>query len=338
MTGMSSHSEGRQAAGVSSEGEWREAKDPKTGRTYYWHSKTRQTTWTRPSSGTPSEAPAPKRRRGKTTEQKEHNKAHDYSVVQVKLNAFKNPQLSDDIWNPMKDMLEQTAGVVSQMSFETFLFAEFHVRRLLNQAEALPEINQSFFYSCISALSDSGRAIKSDSLRTSFHDYHGLRPNNLGTPSTQYLITVLASLAREMITATKNHIVLNLVSRLARYVRLRYNVESTAMAKQFMWMPFDPNYGPEHLVQHQQDFKNWIQLNPWDPQVVENNLGHFLGKMLDILTFYDSLQPGTRGARSFTLLPKKGKLTPGFFLLDPTSLPLLLKKLDDPCKLPSPTR
>ncbi len=324
---MFSHPERRQAAGDSSEGEWREAKDPKTGRTYYWHSRTGERTWTRPSSGTLSEAAAPKRRRGKTTEQKAHNKAHDYSVVQVTLNAFKNPELSNDIWNPIKDMLEQTAGVVSQMSFETFLFAEFHVRRLMNQGEALPTINQSFFRSCISALSDSGRTIKSDLLRASFHDYHGLRPNNLGTPSTQYLSSVLASLAKEMITATKNHITLNLVSRLARYVRLRYNnVESTAMAKQFMWMPFDPNYGPEHLVADQQHFKDWIQMNPWDSQVVEENLGHFLGKMLDILNFYDSLPPGTRGARSFTLLPKKGKLTPGFFFIDPTSLPHLLKK------------
>ena len=29
--------------------DWREAVDPRTGRTYYWNRKTRETTWSRPS-------------------------------------------------------------------------------------------------------------------------------------------------------------------------------------------------------------------------------------------------------------------------------------------------
>ena len=32
---------------------WAEAKDPQ-GRTYYWHTTTKKTTWTRPDSTTPS--------------------------------------------------------------------------------------------------------------------------------------------------------------------------------------------------------------------------------------------------------------------------------------------
>jgi hypothetical protein len=65
------------------------------------------------------------------------------------------------------------------------------------------------------------------------------------------------------------------------------------------------------------------------PPVVKKNLDHFLGKMLDIVDYFDTLPPDTRGARRFTLLPKKDKLTPGFFFIDPTSLPELLKKLDE---------
>jgi hypothetical protein len=283
--------------------------------------------------GTTAANPVTKSKRGKSTEQRLHDKAHDFSVVQVTLNTLKNDDFQAGTWSAVKDMLEEVAGVVSQISHEAYLFAEYHLRRLLNGREALPEINQSLFRSCLSALSDSGRPIKSDALRVSFEQYRGLRPHNLATPSTQYMSGVLASLSRDMFTATKNHISLCLVSRLARYVRLRYNVESTALAKQFMWMPFDPQYGPEHLVEHQQHFKDWIQLNPYDSKIVENNLAHFLRKMMDILDYYESLPLGTQGVRGFTILPKKGQLTPGFFLIDPCTLPELLKKLDQPSQL-----
>ena len=83
------------------------------------------------------------------------------------IKAFKNPNLSDDVWHPFMAVLEDTAGMVSQIAIEAQDLAELHLRRLLKDREQLPKINQSFFYSCISAVSDSGETVKNESLRIS---------------------------------------------------------------------------------------------------------------------------------------------------------------------------
>ena len=51
----------RQASSAKLPADWKQATDPKTGRHYYWHTKTRQTTWIRPveMDAAPASSPAP---------------------------------------------------------------------------------------------------------------------------------------------------------------------------------------------------------------------------------------------------------------------------------------
>jgi hypothetical protein len=267
---------------------------------------------------------AKKPRRGKSDEQKAHDKSHQYSVVQVKLNTIRG---NEGTWDPVKGLLETTAIIASRVAYEAYLLADLHLRRMLHEGKPLPELNQSFFRSVCSQIMDNPRKIHDDELRASAERYRQFRPVGLERPPIKNMSAVLDSLAREMKTMTQNHIVLNIARFVERYVGHRYHLADRRECREFIWRSFhDP---PSHLVDHQKEFLAWMELDLTDEFIVKKNLGHFLTKMLDILNYYDQLPPGAQeGVRRFTLLPKKGSLTPGFILIDRTTLPEILKKME----------
>jgi len=169
----------------------------------------------------------------------------------------------------------------------------------------------------------STRKSGDDSLRDSALQYRALRPNNWQIPKAEYLSHAMASLAREMETMTENHVVLNVLRRLVRYVRLRYNLPNNRDAESFIRGSFMDAV----LTNDQRQFKEWIGVNPCFESTVKKNLAHFIRKLADVVAYYEQLDPNTKGVRMFTLLPLKGGFIPSFFMIDSTTLPDLLKLL-----------
>jgi hypothetical protein len=263
---------------------------------------------------------AVKKRRGKSNEQKEHDKNHVYSTIQIKLNSV----LQSNFRQPIHEIFSNVSSNISRITFEAYLLANLHVIRLIEEGKDLPTLNQSFFYSCCSLITDSTRNVGTDELNMSFDQYEKLRPSNWHIPQSNHLAHVMSSLTREMVTMTENHIVLNTFARLKRYVRLKYKLSDSRESNSFIRGCFMDTV----LTDDQIEFKNWIQVNPCFENTIKHNINHFIMKLADISKYYATLEPGTKGVRSFTLLPMKGDYVGSFFLIDPSTLSELLKLLN----------
>lgn len=257
--------------------------------------------------------------RGKSQAKKEHDSQHVYSTIQTKLHSFLHPTFASSL-HPLFNRVSHT---LSRIAFEAYLLANFHALRLIHEVKPLSLLNQSFFYSCCSLITSSTRSAGDDELRVSAEQYKSLRPMEWLVPDGAHLSHAMASLAREMATMTQNHIVLNLLSRLTRYVRMRYNLKDPKEAASFIRGCFMDSTLSDDQIQ----FKHWIGINPCFEDTVKKNLNHFIVKLADILRYYESLEPGTKGVRTFTLLPRKGDYVGSFFMIDPTTLPDLVKLL-----------
>jgi hypothetical protein len=265
-------------------------------------------------------APPAKKKRGKSNEDKAFDDAHDYTIIQVKLHGFLQPEFAE----PVGRILATTADTMSIIALEGYQLANLHVCRLLGEGKELPDLNQVFFYRCCTLVSGSTRKFEEE-LDATAQIYRSLRPEGWIAPRSNYLSQAMASLAETMVAATENHITMNAFGRLIRYVRICFDVDSMYQARDFIRGCFkDPE---SHLTAEQKEFKEWIVFNPEDRAKVKENINHFICKLGQILQVYESYPVGTKDVRKFTLLPHKSDYIPSFFLVTKTILPNLLKLL-----------
>ena len=243
-----------------------------------------------------------------------------YSIVQIKLNTLLEPHYRE--W--ILPLIEYCSYNMSRIVYEAWMLAEMHVLRLLEEGKALPKFNTSFFNSCCVNVSQTKRGGGDDELRLTMEDYRKLRPPNWPVPENEAMSQLMSSAAIEMETAFKNHITLNLVGRLKRYVRLKYNLKSSKQAYWFIVSTFRD--AENMLVDDQKEFRTWLGKNPF--MGVYENIPYFLGKLHEVLKWYDALDPATKGKRSFTLLPKKNGYGMSFIHLDNVALPQVLTLLE----------
>ncbi len=84
--------------------------------------------------------PPQKKRRGKSKEQKDFDKVHDYSTIQVKLDSYLQPEFAGQLGG----LLAMTADTMSVIALESYQLANLHVSRLRGERKALPVLNQGF--------------------------------------------------------------------------------------------------------------------------------------------------------------------------------------------------
>jgi hypothetical protein len=236
----------------------------------------------------------------------------------VKLNTFLQPQFSHELGG----LFAKLSIDLSTILLEGYQLANLHIVRLIHEKKDLPTLNQTFFYQCLTLVCGSTR-IRHDELVATTEVYRTLRPLGWRVPETTNLGHAMCSMAREMVTATTNHIVLNLVNRLVRYVRIKHKLDS-GTARSFIGGCFMSTV----LTEDQKLFKAWIRFNPYFESEVKANLDHFIKILAEILTYYETLPSDTKYVKRFTLLPQKGDYIPSFFFIDKTTLPDLLNLLD----------
>lgn len=271
--------------------------------------------------------------RGKSQEQRDFDNAHRYSCVSVKLKPLLRQPFSR-----FHRLLDDIAHLLSKLAFEAYILANLHVLRCLNNNQLpLPKIDQAFFRSCCTLVSDSGRNAGSDDLQETARQYFELRPQGYVGVDTKHLHRAIDSLAKQMITMFKNHIVFGIVQRLCAYVRHKYRaINNKSRAKAFVCRAVFGNDEEDNLEEEDpgffeddvQDFRVWLDgKNPFLKGEVKQNIPHYITKLFEILQFYDTLDPNTKGIRRFSLIPLKGDYISSFFQINSSTLPEILKLL-----------
>ena len=99
------------------------------------------------------EEPQPKRRRGKSLEQKAYNAAHLYSTIQSKLKqVVNNPDANVD--NAVLGLLEGTLiPEVTKLYHELYLFTELDLMRRRQELEPWPTVDQNYYSTALTVLS-----------------------------------------------------------------------------------------------------------------------------------------------------------------------------------------
>ena len=301
---------------MTDEGEWRKATTAE-GRVYYWNTITKESRWDKPPSlqgGNAGQAnrPKPSKRNRQDTgpkapkEDQEEGKEKKprKTTVKMKLNNFIKPDFRDAV----SDALETIVSKMSVATHEAYLIANMHVIRCIDDDWPLPDIDQTFFYRCLS-LNAKGDARLAETIRR----FNELRPEGSVQDNDRLkgFSGILTEVAKEMLTATKNHIVLNFKSRLEKHVRRKYDL-SRNEASQFVTYMFLDGWTEEHLVNDQREIKDWLEdINPLELKyldistVTSEHLEQLLEKYWDMARLQEELPPDTKGKKTFTLLPTK---------------------------------
>ena len=157
---------------------------------------------------------------------KARNKETSCSVVKSTLNQFCKVLC-------MRDPLNIIVREVNQAVTEAYLLANLHVNRVLEERLALAPLDQSFFYGCLSAVTEAGRKktdIKDLQFRNSVALYRSWAEECNHVPaSSQYLASGFHQQASlQMLTNTKVAISENFARRFKRYLKSRYQLEGAS--------------------------------------------------------------------------------------------------------------
>ena len=142
-------------------------------------------------------------------------------IVKMKLNTFiTTPQLRKHIQTLVSNM--------DLLLGQAYLFANFHIIRVLEDNEPLPKIDRNFYYRCLVACArvrDGKRAqdLFDNSLITSLNAFDVLRTPDEERINIVGLAQVIADMSISMATMAKNHLVTNLKPRLTLFMRWCYS-------------------------------------------------------------------------------------------------------------------
>jgi hypothetical protein len=237
----------------------------------------------------------------KEDQEKEKEKEPGKTTIKMKLKNFIKPDFRD----AMMDAFETIVPKMSAAVHEALLIANMHVIRCFDEDYPLPDLDLTFFYRCLSL-----NATRDSCLAETIRQFNELRPaGNVPDDRLESLSNISQALAKQMLTATKNHIVLNFKSRLEKFVRRKYDL-SRRDASQFVNTIFMCT--EDHLVKDQIDIKIWLEgINPLIleyrdiSKVTSDDLEPLLEKYLKMAQLQEQLPPDTKGKKTFTLLPTK---------------------------------
>jgi transposase len=247
-----------------------------------------------------------------------------FTTIQTKLSSVyqKDSDIAPTIAR-VHQFIQENVLNLSKIALEAQIFANFHLIRCLRLNKPLPLMNQSFFYSCCALMTDS-KQVESIELNQSYGEYKPLRPNTgYVIPHNDLQGKLMDNLSITLETSAQNHIILNFSTRLVRYVRLRYHLDSRKEAEYIVRECLV--FGPKRQIA--QDIAEWLEFQPLYKQHIEKNIPFFLRKLDEMLQFIESLPQDTKGRKSFSLLPLKQGFQMIFIMYNRQELDRLCQQL-----------
>ena len=163
-----------------------------------------------------------KRTRNDVKERKSSNKETTCTVVKTTLNSFCKPSAAVlDITGCLFD--------VNKAVLEAYVLANLHVMRLCSENTKLPELNQSFFYKCLSAVGKTSRQ-KTDAadmhFRRTIEIYESWRPRGYKPANSNGLGSGwFQQASQQMATVAKNSTSMNFYRRFRNYLKCKYDLD-----------------------------------------------------------------------------------------------------------------
>jgi hypothetical protein len=117
------------------------------------------------------------------------------------------------------------------MVAEAYAFANLHVTRLLEDAKPVPKLDQSFYNSCLTAVTACGGNTFTSEMKETIKVFDALRPSGEKKINSVKLHDIRSELAIVMETMTSNHLWMNLAQRLSHHLALKYPHVTKALRK-----------------------------------------------------------------------------------------------------------
>jgi len=157
-----------------------------------------------------------KSKRKDVSERLHYNKELQVTVIKTSFNSFIKEQI---LIEPLEYILFQTNKII----FEAYNLSNFHIIRLIN-SNIITNIDQSFFYGCLSAIGNSSSKIKDLFFDKSVSLYKQLRPNNYNIPDSSYISSgILQNISLQMLTNTTNFIEMRFYRIFYKYIKHKYS-------------------------------------------------------------------------------------------------------------------
>lgn len=235
-----------------------------------------------------------KRTRTDVVQRKERNKETTCTVVKCTWNSFCK---SEGQGLDLKSALFEVNKAVT----EAYMLANLHVLRLCEAKLPIPELNQSYFYQCLSAVSVGDRKrsdIKEMQFRQTVDMYNTLKPAEHRIPQCAHLSGFFQQASQQMVIAAKNSTSLNFYRRFKRYLKIRYTLDNSQAYHALKAIQADAYEGNDMLVQH------YRRLMP--PKPARGQREEYPEVVMPMqymfLKYYDS---SDKQCRMFSLLPLK---------------------------------
>ena len=163
-----------------------------------------------------------KRIRNDVKERKSSNKETTCTAVKTTWNAFCKPEAAIlDIAGCLFDL--------NKAVLEAYLLANLHVMRLCSQNIKITELNQSFFYKCLSAVSKNSRQnvdVPDLHLRQTIEIYRSWRPQSYKPANSAGLGSGwFQQASQQMATVAKNSTSMNFYRRFRNYLKCKYDMD-----------------------------------------------------------------------------------------------------------------
>ena len=249
----------------------------------------------------------------------------DYRCIKASINQFcKNEflvsKLNDIVLNSTK------------VRYEAHAFANLHILRLLKTGRPLPKLNQSFFQDCCSCVSQmykmNAKEQTKEDLIESLERYKKCRPENYNVAYRDNIAIVFNYIAKEMETATINHLVLNFYKRFNRYLEEKYPQLSSTERYKICTALYQEDYeGDDPIVI---EYRTKLNNQPPYDKFVKKDASYILGVYYEILTFAEQqialkCNKGEklkrkRMLRTFALLPQKSGFQMSYITVDKSVL------------------
>ena len=280
------------------------------------------------------EEPQPKRRRGRTLDQKAHNAAHLYSTIQSKLKQIVN-NYDANVSNAVLGLLKGALiPEVTKLYHELYLFTELDLMRRQREHEPWPTVDQNYYSTVLTVLTGGtaqARNANAEGITKTFSQhYQQCRPVDEPLVPNAYRKHLRCDLAKQAATSTRNHVVMNIANRMKAYVKRLYNENEPG---KFIGDAFSkPN---ARLRNQHREFKAWVVHNPFDETTCAREWVHFHEKLFEVNNFFleraaQREQDGLpkEKSKTFHMVPKKQGFAPNFVPIHKSTLPEILKLLD----------
>ena len=138
------------------------------------------------------------------------------AVVKMKLNTFcTNPDIQRKLQSIVKD--------ANRLIAEAYLFANFHIARLLETKKEIPKIDRNFYYRCLMAVGVNQCRSFDEHMVESISQFDKLRlSSNAPKIQTTSLNQLLADLSIIMGTMGSNHVWMNIKPRILRFLSWKF--------------------------------------------------------------------------------------------------------------------